>query len=81
MKGRIQGFRNRDPQTDVGYFQNTDGALKCAATKADATANQTQRLPGSIKLNRPLQGQNQKRWTGAIFPNAGSAAWLEAVTS
>src|SRR5271163_2299217 len=34
-----------------------DGALKCAATKATATANQLQLLPGSMNLNRPLQSQ------------------------
>jgi hypothetical protein len=34
-----------------------DGALKCAATKAKATANQLQLLPGSMNLIRPLQSQ------------------------
>jgi hypothetical protein len=45
----------------LGDCRAIDGALKCAATKAKATANQLQLLPGSMNLNRPLQSQRLGR--------------------
>jgi hypothetical protein len=52
-------------QSAIGECRDIDGALKCAATKAKSKAtsktNQRELLPGSMNLNRPLQGPSQKQ--------------------
>jgi len=55
--------------TGIGDSSATNGALKRAATSA--TANQVQRLPGSVDLNRPLQAtaKQVQRLPGSVDLN------------
>jgi len=77
----LQGQRQQS-RRDAGATNVKGAQLKLAATKATATANQLQLLPGSMNLNRPLQIQLRppKKAGGRYkFKNDGNFKCLAAI--
>ena len=71
--------RSRRFWAATGYWRNTDGALKCAATRASssATSKPTHGLPGPISRDRPPQSTKSGTWRIFLELLQG---WAEYVT-